>query len=365
MEQLAIADGACTSVPELCGILKVLLKAIRPEEDFLGVCNSPEFWKAACEHRGWTFDSADYAPPIKEGDNQELARWREQYLLFCSTSDGLVNELHRALYAKLLSEACEKVRDFYQETYGDQFSDVMDSEDLLKEEFPAFYEFQRIKRNAVADITHEGAIDEVYELYMEVDPDNRNNGGYQPSSPTYSPTAPSYEYTTPAQLPAGYTDEANATFGSIVNTVGDCANWTIDITIDTVCTDKEDVFEDVLAFDPSERHIRYLVSMIRNVAMVGAKHVVRMYKNRPERPDPSNPLDVVAWQKHSDRYTQVVAEFRKIVMKTPAMFSRITSVADGRREEDTNNITERMGVTLGLTDVDETRTNFTLIRRRG
>lgn len=372
MEQLAIADGACTSVPELCGILKVLLKALRPQEDFLGVCNSPEFWKAACEHRGWTFDSADYAPPIKEGDNQDLARWRGQYLLFCSTSDGLANELHRALYAKLLSEACETVRGLYQETYGGQFYKVMDHEDLLNEEFSAFYEFQRIKRNAVASISHEGAIKEVYELYTEVDPDNRDNGVYQPSSPMYSPTAPPYEldgaeYTTPAQLPAGYTDKANATFGSIVNTVGDCANWAIDITIDTVWTDKEDMFEDMLAFDPSVRHIRYLVSMIRNVAMVGAKHVVRMHENRPERPDPLNPLDVLAWQKHSDRYTQVVAEFRKIVMETPATFNRITyeTFTNRREQVDMNKITERMGTTLGLKGVDEERTNFTLIRRRG
>ena len=368
MEQLAIADGACTSVPELCGILKVLLKRLSPGEDFLEVCNRPEFWKAACKHRGWTFDSADYAPPINEGDNQELARWREQYLLFCSTSDGLANELYRALYAKLLSEGCGTVRGLYQETYGDQFSDVLDSEDLLNEEFPAFYEFQSIKRNAVAAITHEGAIKEVYELYMEVDPDNRKNGGYQPSSPIYSPTSPSYElygseYTAPVQLPAGYTDEANATFGSIVNTVGDCANWTIDVAIDTVCTDKEGMFEDVLAFDLSVRHIRYLVSMIRNVAMVGAKHVVHMYENRPGRPDPLlNPADVHAWQKHSYRYNQVVIEFRKIVMETPAVFHRITPVTtDGREQVDMNEITQRLGLTLRLTEVDETHTNFALL----
>ena len=123
------------------------------------------------------------------------------------------------------------------------------------------------------------------------------------------------------------------------------------------------MFEDVLAFDLSVRHIRYLVSMIRNVAMVGAKHVVHMYENRPGRPDPLlNPADVHAWQKHSYRYNQVVIEFRKIVMETPAVFHRITPVTtDGREQVDMNEITQRLGLTLRLTEVDETHTNFALL----
>ena len=357
MEQLAIADGACTSVPELCGILKVLLKRLSPGEYFLGVCDSPQFWKAACEHRGWTFDSADYAPPIKEGDNQELARWREQYLLFCSVSGGLANKLHLALYYKLINETYGSFHNLYEETYGERFSDVWHVSERLKEEFPAYHEFESAEKKANDEYTWD-AMEEIIELYDKKEPDNRENYAYQPSSPTSPPhESDDDDHTDDVQLPAGYTDEANATFGSIVNTVGEYANKTIDVTINSGWT------EVGLAFDPSVRHIRYLVSMIRNVAMVGAKHAVHMYENRPERPDPLNPLDVHAWKAHSDRYKQVVAEFRKIAMETPAALHSVGTTLDATRwsEYNVNERTRLLGLTFdGNVVVDEKIANFTL-----
>ena len=319
MDQLASVDDACTSVAELCGILKVLLERYNPGQNFLDVCNRAEFWRTACERRGWTFDSGDYVPPIAGwGGKHDLARWREQYVLFCSTAHGLANELYLALYRKLMRMAFIEFDSLYEERYGDTFDEIR-LDDQLESKFPAFCEFKRIKKKAASDSTW-GPGQELFELYTNKDPDDRRivASTYSPSSPTYSPTSPSYadhgkKDTISTELPAGMRDGgANATFGSIVNTVGECSQWAIDVAIQYGFTDD---LGNVLAFDPSLRHIHYLTSMIRNVAMVGAKHCVHIYKNRPTSRDPSS---VQAWQAHSNRYNQVVDEFRKIVMKTPA-----------------------------------------------
>lgn len=310
MVHLANADDACaaaTTVPQLCGTLKVLLGRFNTGPGLLDVCNRAEFWKRACEYRGWTYDSMRYVPPIDGwGDKNGLARWREQYLLFCSTAHGLTNQLYLALYSKLVGEACTRFGDMYEEEYGAAHGQG----DQLAS-FPALYELQHIRTKAERDSPGE----ELRKLYNDEEPDNRLNMQYNPSSPMYSPASPPHsdydeEDASPARLPAGMRDNgANATFGSIVNTVGACANWAMIVALDYgVADDGGDTF----AFRPTPSHVLYLVSMIRNVAMVAAKHCVRIYENRPTSRDPSS---VQAWQAHSHRYNQAVDEFRKIVTK--------------------------------------------------
>lgn len=352
MAHLANADEACTSVPELCGILKVLLGRYSTDPNLLDVCNSAEFWRRACEYIGWTYDSEAYVPPIDGWDGEhDLARWREQYLLFCSTAHGLTNQLYLALYRKLVRTAFTEFDSMYEKSYGHTFDEIRLDDDQLKSKFPAFYEFKRIKEKAASDSTW-GDGQEVFELYTNKDPDNRKSMGYgyTPSSPSYSPTSPSYtDYdATTVQLPAGMRDNgANATFGSIVNTVGECSTWAIRIAIAHGFSDD---LGDTFAFDPSLRHVHYLTSMIHNVAMVGAKHCVRIYENRPTSRDPSS---VQAWQAHSNRYNQVVDEFRKIVMKTPA--------AVWPNEHEVRQKKRKLGLSFsGNVKVDEERPDFGL-----